>query len=105
MRSFLSWLLNIDLKSAGADAELSLREADAAAAEKRRSLALLLDLEDERGIELAPPALPAPLPAERVAALREAWSSCRAVRQAVFCKIYNLFLSTAKLPNELRLRQ
>ena len=64
------------------DAELSLREADAAAAEKRRSLALLLDLEDERGIELAPPALPAPLPAERVAALREAWSSCRAVRQA-----------------------
>lgn len=64
------------------DAELSLREAAAAAAEKRRSLALLLDLEDEHGIELAPPALPPPLPAERVAALREGWSSSHAVRQA-----------------------
>lgn len=64
------------------DAELGLREAAAAAAEGRRSLALLLDLEDERGMELAAPALPAPLPAERVVALREGWSSSHAVRQA-----------------------
>ncbi len=64
------------------DAELSLRETAAAAAEKRRSLALLLDLEDEQGIELARPESPTPLSADRVAALRAGWSSCRAVRQA-----------------------
>jgi outer membrane protein TolC len=64
------------------DAELSRREAAAAAAEQRRALALLLDSEGEYGIELARPEL-TPLPsAERMAALREGWSSCRAVRQA-----------------------
>jgi outer membrane protein TolC len=64
------------------DGELSLREAAAATAEQRRALALLLDVGDEQGIGLVQPELPPPLPAERVAALRDAWSSCRAVRQA-----------------------
>lgn len=64
------------------DGELSVREAAAAAAEQRRSLALLLDLDDEHGMELARPEPPPALAAERVAALREKWSSCRAVRQA-----------------------
>jgi outer membrane protein TolC len=64
------------------DGELSLREAVAAAAQQRRSLALLLDLEEEPGMELARPGLPPPLTAERGAALREGWNSSRAVRQA-----------------------
>ncbi len=79
VRSEEEWLTSA---SSRLDGELSLREATAAAAEQRRVLALLLDVEDERGIELVRPARPAPLTSERMAGLREGWSETRTVRQA-----------------------
>lgn len=74
-----SWLSSA---SARLDAELVLREAASGRAETERRLALLLELDSLAGVELAEPALPAPLGPEDAARFSSRRELSREVREA-----------------------
>lgn len=64
------------------DAELFLREASLASAERRRDLALLLDLENPEEVQPVEPADPEPPTEEQIARWRAEWDGSREVRLA-----------------------